>query len=320
MSGTIKVEAHARLHVCLMDMNGSIGRVDGSVGIALSQPVIRVAARLSEREALHEELRPFAKRYFHTVQRTVSVELNLEECFERHVGLGSTTQLALSVGRSLSEAMGLDFGVRELARIMGRGGTSGIGVAAFEGGGSLIVDGGHRFGSMGKIGFTPSDYTDGLEPAKPIVKMCLPTDWRFVVAVPKGGRRVYGESERSAFDMLAPIPSEEVGLTSRIVLLKLLPAAVEGELEEFGEALNMLQKTGFKKRELELQPQPVRDLMVEGLRHGAAGAGMSSFGPTIYFLVRGDKEAARLAGDIHHLVDKNYVCSPWSGGARLIRD
>jgi beta-ribofuranosylaminobenzene 5'-phosphate synthase len=319
LSDSVGVEAHARLHVCLIDLNGSIGRVDGSVGIILSQPVVRVVARKASRDVINEELLPFAKKFFQTVPRTLSVELELDECFERHVGLGSTTQLALSVARSLSELMGLGYSVRELARIMGRGGTSGIGVAGFEGGGSLIVDGGHRFGPNGKTGFTSSDYSEGFEAAKPIVKMCLPTDWRFVVVVPRGGKKVYGEVEKSVFERVSPLPAEEVGLVSRVVLLKLLPAAVEGNLEEFGEAINMLQQTGFKKRELESQSQSVLEAISEGLRLGAAGAGMSSFGPAVYFLVKGDREANRLAEGIDHVAYKKYICSPWGGGASLFK-
>ena len=319
MNDLFGVEAHARLHVCLIDLNGSIGRVDGSVGIILSQPVVRVVARKANRDVINEELLPFAKKFFQVVPKTLGVELSVDECFERHVGLGSTTQLALSVARSLSGLMGLEYPVRELARIMGRGGTSGIGVAGFEGGGSLIVDGGHRFGSDGKKGFTSSDYSEGISAAKPIVKMCLPTDWRFVVVVPKGGKKIYGEDEKSAFERVSPLPAEEVGLVSRIVLLKLLPAAVEGNIEEFGEAINMLQRTGFKKRELEFQSQSVMEAISEGLRLGAVGAGMSSFGPAVYFLVRGDREANRLVEGMEHTVYRKYICSPWSGGASLLR-
>jgi len=81
----------------------------------------------------------------------------------------------------------------------------------------------------------------------------------------------------------------------------------------------MLQHTGFKKRELEFQSQSVMEAISEGLRLGAVGAGMSSFGPAVYFLVRGDREANRLVEGMEHTVYRKYICSPWSGGASLLR-
>lgn len=314
---SVSVEAHARLHVCLIDMNGSLGRADGSVGIILSRPVVRVSAKRVESTSIDEPLAPFAERFFEAVGRRERVELRLEESFEAHVGLGSTTQLALSVARSLSELMGFNHSIRELATIMGRGGTSGIGVAGFEGGGSLIVDIGHRFGPGGKTSFAPSDHYRGVEPAKPLVKILLPTEWRFVVAIPKHGRRIYGEHERALFEAYTPIPEHEVAQLSRIVLVKLLPAAVEGDIEEFGEAVNMIQRVGFKRRELESQPENVKAMLDEGLRLGAVGAGMSSFGPAVYFLTKGERSAQSVAEGLASECEKIYVAQPWSGGATV---
>jgi len=34
----------------------------------------------------------------------------------------------------------------------------------------------------------------------------------FVVVVPKGGKKIYGEDEKSAFERVSPLPAEEVGL------------------------------------------------------------------------------------------------------------
>jgi len=311
----VSVEAHARLHVCLIDMNGSIGRVDGSVGVVLSEPTLKVTARRSNETRIDDELVPFAQSFFRAIGEDLKVELKLDSSFETHVGLGSTTQLALSVAKCLSELMGRKHGVRDLAAIMGRGGTSGIGVAGFEGGGSLIVDGGHRFGQKWKTGFVPSDYSENTMPAQPIVKLLLPRHWRFVVAIPKIGRKIYGELEKELFRKFTPIPEAEVGYTARIVLMKLLPAAVEGDIDEFGDAINTLQRVGFKKLELASQPQAVREVMEEGLRQGAAGAGMSSFGPAVYFLVEGEKDAKRLSEALHSVSEKIYVAAPWSGGA-----
>lgn len=64
--------------------------------------------------------------------------------------------------------------------------------------------------------------------------------------------------------------------------MKLIPSVIEEDLEQFGEAINEFQKVGFKKCELSLQPPVILDIMNAMRDAGAAGAGMSSFGPVVY--------------------------------------
>jgi len=56
---------------------------------------------------------------------------------------------------------------------------------------------------------------------------------------------------------------------------------VEQDIESFGKSIDHVQMLGFKRRELELQPFCAG--LVQYMReNGALGAGMSSFGPTVY--------------------------------------
>ena len=81
------------------------------------------------------------------------VKIYVEDLIPAHVGFGSGTQAALATAAAVNELYGLGKSVRELAFAVKRGGTSGIGVTAFEKGG-FIVDGGHRFKDKGA--FMPS--------------------------------------------------------------------------------------------------------------------------------------------------------------------
>jgi beta-ribofuranosylaminobenzene 5'-phosphate synthase len=64
--------------------------------------------------------------------------------------------------------------------------------------------------------------------------------------------------------------------------MRMFPALVERDLDAFGTAINHLQDLGFKRVELSLQPPAVHDLLDVMRNAGAAGAGMSSFGPALY--------------------------------------
>jgi len=64
--------------------------------------------------------------------------------------------------------------------------------------------------------------------------------------------------------------------------MRMLPGIVERDLDLFGSSINNVQSLGFKKVELGLQPPEVAGLLTVMREAGAAGAGMSSFGPTVY--------------------------------------
>ena len=71
-----------------------------------------------------------------------------------------------------------------------------------------------------------------------------PADWRFVVVIPDADSGLSGHSEEGVFGALAPSVriSEEV---CRITQLRLMPALVEHDIEEFGRALTAVdRKTG----------------------------------------------------------------------------
>jgi beta-ribofuranosylaminobenzene 5'-phosphate synthase len=208
-------------------------------------------------------------------------DITLRRTYPRHVGLGSGTQLALATASAIAELHGQNVPIGTLAHIVGRGGTSGIGTAAFERGG-FIVDGGHTFGEHGeKKHFSPSSASSGLRPAPVTVQHPFPEEWRILLAIPDLPAGASANREVDIFRKHCPVPLEEVRALSHEILMRMFPALVERDLDVFGTAINHLQDLGFKRIELSLQP-PVHDLLEVMRDAGAAGAGMSSFGPALY--------------------------------------
>ena len=64
--------------------------------------------------------------------------------------------------------------------------------------------------------------------------------------------------------------------------MRMLPGIAEQDLDLFGTSVNIIQELGFKKVELSFQPREVSGLLDAMRAAGAAGAGLSSFGPTLY--------------------------------------
>jgi beta-ribofuranosylaminobenzene 5'-phosphate synthase len=109
--------------------------------------------------------------------------------------------------------------------------------------------------------------------------------------------------EVNIFQQECPIPLNEVQELSHIILMKMMPAIIEKDIEAVGYCINHIQNIGFKKRELQLQSQAVRDVMTLMQDNGAYGAGMSSFGPAVYGIVDNSEDAAYLKEDVQELLD-----------------
>jgi beta-ribofuranosylaminobenzene 5'-phosphate synthase len=317
----VKIVTPSRLHFGLIDLSGTLGRIDGGIGVALSQPNVILTAAFSDSDSDRVtgdsgksreivELVGRIKTYF---DLTDHFKITLEETIPGHVGLGGTTQLYLAVARAIAELCSLDVSTRELGICVARGGTSGIGVAAFEGGG-LILDFGHSFGVLKqKQSFMPSSKAKA--PPPHFLRFSVPDDWFFVCGIPRA-ERVHGSRESSIFEKYCPIESEDVACLCHLLLMKIVPAAVECDIESFGEGLNRMQFLGFKKIEIDLQRDVVKKLMV-ALSERAFGAGLSSFGPTVYALAQGMDHARELSRIAKGFCETVIISSVCRGGAHV---
>jgi len=295
----IRVKAPSRLHITLIDLNGKLGRIDGGVGIALEEPSIILEAELIDNGITVEgddsgRALEVAKRVLSTFNLKGGLHIRILEKYDEHIGLGFGTQLSLGTAFAITNLHRIHVSPRELAEVVGRGGTSGIGVAAFESGG-FIVDGGHTFGAnKQKQKFLPSSASKA-PPPQVISRLDFPDDWLVVLAMPKASQRIHGSIEVELFSKHCPIPISEVQALSHIILMKLLTSVAERDIVEFGDAISKIQDIGFKKIELSLQSDKVKKIMKIMAEAGAYGVGLSSFGPTIYTVVDDKKRAQIIA-------------------------
>jgi beta-ribofuranosylaminobenzene 5'-phosphate synthase len=280
----IQIVTPSRLHITLIDLNGTLGRIDGSVGLTLDYPSIKINAKKDSRVTISGSTE-FAGKIKSAASAVLTqydingVAIDVVQEYPNHVGLGSGTQVALAVGTAISELYGLNLSPTTIAKLTGRGGTSGIGVAAYEFGG-FLVDGGHK----GKTDFLPSSASGKFGPGPIIARHDFP-DWEIVLAIPNL-RGASDKSEIDVFQTQCPLPLNEVQQLCHVILMEMLPAVVEHDVESFGRSINRVQTLGFKRREIELQPFCAH--LVQFMReNGAIGAGMSSFGPVVYGITEG---------------------------------
>ena len=294
-AGSVFVEAAARLHFGVLDLRGDLGRRFGGMGAAVPEPSLLLEAapddRLSARGPEGDRAAAFAERFLAHHGLTGGARLTVHRSIPPHSGLGSGTQLGLAVARALAELHGLPVEPAELARAVGRGRRSAIGTWTFALGG-FIVEGGRRVGTR--------------EIAPLLARYAIPEDWRCVVAVPDGAPGLSGDAEAAAFEQLPPPPEREVERVAHLVLMQLLPALVEAELESFGAALTEVQRvTGawFAPQQGGIfAPGPTAALVRGMAEWGAAGVGQSSWGPAVYGLVGSAAAGTELARRAAELV------------------
>ncbi len=253
----IKVIGLSRVHITLFDVEGKYGRLDGGMGVGLKFP--RVVVREGNCRSFEVEGVP-------------KVGYCVEEDYEEHVGLGHTTQFLLALGKLAFESSFTRKSAVEIAKLLGRGSTSGVGVHVFEVGG-FVVDGGHS--KKVKKEFLPSDFSRA--PPPPLL-MRVDFPWYIYVNVPRGGRRIFGKEELQAFK---EAKVEGVDALMRVAFMEFVPSVVEGDLDGVLEALDVIQGLGFKRVEWELQTEEVRSLS-KAMRSKGFPNGLSSFGPAIF--------------------------------------
>lgn len=309
----IVVRTPARLHLGILDTNGNLGRLYGSIGVAIERPNVVLEAEPADRllvEGLEtERVATFARRFLDRHALLCGARLCLKARIPSHVGLGSGTQLALAVGAALARLNDLEIGVEEIAVATGRGAHSGIGIAAFEHGG-FVLDGGRRVitGSQAVLS-TKQELPRDAERGVPPVLFCrpFPEDWYFVVVVPEVEAGLSGEREKRAFQTLPPAPQPLVERISRLLLMRMLPALVEQDIASFGNALTEIQRL-VGESFASVQGSRYAHTLLEQLigfllDSGAAGAGQSSWGPTTYALVEGRDQALRLESEARGYIE-----------------
>ena len=274
------IKAPSRIHMSLIDLNGSYRRVDGGIGLALQDPqfileveqtesgiTLDFADTVTDEEAIEEckeKIPDAAKRTVEHFNIDSGFHFIVHQTYPPHSGFGSGTQIAVSTAHLITETMGIEIESRELSSIVGRGGTSGIGTYTHDLGG-FILDGGHS--KEENPLFLPS----GASQATPAT----------LIAIPHIEKHVEGDDEVDVFQTYCPIPKEEVEQVSHLILMNLVPFMLEKDIKNFGWAVHELQKVGFNKLEHSLDDSylPTMKAIEDA---GAYGVGISSFGPVLF--------------------------------------
>jgi len=304
LTKTVSVRAPARLHLGFLDLNASAGRKFGSIGLAVDSHYTEIKVSSSEQsklsgenltDALRQRLEKIQNIFYEQLGQDIppaarQVHIEVKQLIPEHAGLGSGTQLTLTLGKALAQFHGLDIDTPSLAKKLGRGKRSGIGIATFDHGG-FVVDG-------------------GLKPEQTVPPLLLqqsyPQNWRIVLVMDPHHQGVHGKNELQAFKTLPIFPLAHVRNICHLTLMQLLPALMEQNIDDFGAAITQIQAVVGDHFAPAQGGRYTSSLVAECLEQaqklGHKGIAQSSWGPTGCIFVDSDTAAQQLIQTLNETV------------------
>lgn len=233
----LRLRAPGRLHLGFLDPSATLGRRFGSLGLVIDtlETVVELRAgaeptRVSIAEGVDPAEGERAAACLRKLQlasgHRAPLQLHLASALPAHAGFGSGTQLALAVGRAYCVFHGLGWSTPEIARRLGRGLRSGIGIAGFDAGG-LLLDGGPG--------------ADG-SPAPLLARIEPPPAWRVLLVLDGAARGLSGADEKEAIATLPAFGQASAAAVCHEVLMRVLPGAASGDFAAFSAGVAQVQK------------------------------------------------------------------------------
>ena len=287
----MKIYPPSRLHLSLISMQESGGRINGGIGFAIQEPKLSIQVKSSntlsiqdsrnhglEPQAisrLEEVLQIVGKKY--GFQKSISVHISGDASAHHSFGTGTAIRLACLEAMFIANNKG--YTNDELISLSGRGGTSGIGIHTYFQGG-LVLDLGRK--NTGEALQPSSQNSKSIKPL--LFQQVTMPDWDIGVCFPSHIASLNEKEEKAFFKATCPIPESEAYKAMYHAVSGVYAAVCEHDKGAFEVAIKALQECAWKKAERNQHGEALATLEEQLYFHGASTVGMSSLGPCLFFL------------------------------------
>lgn len=266
-------------------------RINGGLGFAISEPSCNLFFSSATEVGIQDQrIKPFAtgeqqrleallrveqkRRNFHS-----ALQIQISGNMYPHMGFGSGTSITLACLEALHELNGSKPSIDELIAASGRGGTSGVGIHSYFSGG-YVFDLGRL---IDRSPHTPSHQATSFNLPLVIDHGIMP-DWQIGICIPLSIPSKSQTEEREFFQRTCPLPKKAVYETIYHVLFGLYAAIRESDRVAFCRAVQAVQSCAWKKAERLEYGNALIDIEQTLYAKGADAVGMSSLGPSLFFL------------------------------------
>ena len=223
---TIQIIAPARLHFGFLEINSNYHNNSfGGIGLSIDKFYTKIKVTKNIKINIKGKRLDKASLLLNTFCKKQKIKpkflLNVKKSTPQHIGLGSGTQLALSIGKAISELSNLNLEIEKIGKILNRNRRSNIGLLNFKEGGFLI-----------DLKIKNKSFTN-------INKILFPEEWK-IILIKDSKQGLHGKKEIEAFKRIKKIPKKNISLTS-LVIKKIYPSLIENNFEKFCKAITKLQ-------------------------------------------------------------------------------
>jgi beta-ribofuranosylaminobenzene 5'-phosphate synthase len=269
-------------------------RINGGIGFAIESPSITLNAKPSHscvvndnrklglsseaRNRLLNNLEVALSRY--SLQKAVMIDISGEA--DANHGFGTGTAIRLASLEALMCINGNELSNKELIHLSGRGGTSGIGVNTFFSGGA-VIDLGIRKPNSTQRPHRPSSVVRSIISPLVLQRYDMPK-WNIGICIPTNIESLTKEQEENFFNEICPIKESEAYKSLYHSVTGVMASICEKDKQAFEYSIRELQKCEWKMAERKCHGDAL--LEIEDILYdiGASAVGMSSLGPSLYFL------------------------------------
>ena len=267
------------------DLTASSQRKFAGVGLTIESPVTQVEVTRSKHLAIDAKSRENVAKIIENLIKSFNLVNNFSvrilQAIPEHSGLGSGTQMALSLGIALNQLFGLNLTIEQIARDAMRGKRSGIGIGAFTQGGFMV--------DSGKNTDIPTEDIPSIA-----ARYSFPNNWHVLLVLDSSHTGIHGLAEQNAFQILKPAPHSLRAMLEE----QMLPALQRADLLEFGAGMQALQAyNGDYFSSIQggrYASNDVAEVLDWLQKNGAVCVGQSSWGPTGFAVLETLQQAENL--------------------------
>jgi len=292
----IILKSPSRIHLGFLELNQSSPRIFGSLGLTISK--FEDIITIQENEKFEVESKNFDVKLkildilaiFSKIKKIKKCKIIVKKFIPTHQGLGSGTQLSLSVGFLISQLNNLEMDINQISQVLNRGNRSGIGIEAFESGGFIIDLGKNKKSKKLPLKF---------------LNLKWPKTWKIILIFDNTLAGTSGTNESQQFKKLKTVHSKFVNQNCKAVLMKVVPGILEKNFEEFSEGIRLVQKNMskiFYGDSNLYASSKIKNIFSHLNKKGIQGYGQSSWGPTGFVFCKTVKERNELFNELESYI------------------
>ena len=293
------IETPARIHLGFLELDPNANRNFGSIGLTISNFKTIISLKESKKLIINsrdeDKIEKIIKKLT-KIYRFPKFEISILKSIPMHTGLGSGTQLALSLGMILSKFFNKNISTEELSLNLGRGKRSGIGIESFNNGG-FIVDGGR---------------TKNSKKTPPILFNCKwPKEWKIILIFDHELKGIHGDKEKEEFKKIIKVSDNFSKENCKSLTMKILPSLIEKNFDEFCSGVQEIQNNTalvFSKAQGGLfTSKKIEKIFTNLKKIKGISFGQSSWGPTGFVICRNSSHRKDILSYINKFVKKIYI-------------